>query len=95
MAENSESIGSGAVSKTPNGRKAKAEYGKMSFRLPVDHERTLRYASLMLETVPNATCSPQAMVEEAVNRYIDSLRKRGLEFHEAILPSKAVKPTPS
>ena len=88
MAENSESINSTPAGKGNGGRKAKTEYGKMSFRLPVDHERALRYASLMLEKTPNAASTPQAMVEDAVSRYIELLRKKGVEFHESILPVK-------
>lgn len=87
MTENSESSNNSLSGKGNGGRKAKTEYGKATFRLPVDHERALRYASLMLERTPNAATSSQAMVEDAVSRYIELLRKK-IEFPDSILPGK-------
>lgn len=87
MTENLESPNSTPVGKGNGGRKVKTEYGKINFRLPADHERALRYASLMLEKTPNAANSSQAMVEDAVSRYIELLRKK-IDFPESILPSK-------
>ena len=88
MAENSESSNGVPLGKGNGGRKAKTEYGKTNFRLPVDHERALRYASIMLEKTPGAVNKPEAMVEDAVSRYIELLRKKGMDFPESILPGK-------
>lgn len=59
----------------------------MSFRLPIDHERALRYAQLMLEKVPNAISDPHEMVTDAISKYIQMLRtKQGVDFPESIFP---------
>jgi len=88
MAENSESSTNATLSKRNSGRKAKVEYGKTNYRIPVDHERALRYAALMSEKTPNAISKPEDMVVDAVARYIEMLRKKGMDFPEAILPVK-------
>ncbi|WP_152560043.1 hypothetical protein [Hymenobacter sp. IS2118] len=88
MAENSESSTNAPLSKSSSGRKAKVEYGKTNYRIPVDHERALRYAALMSEKTPNAISKPEDMVVDAVARYIEMLRKKGMDFPEAILPVK-------
>lgn len=88
MAENSESSTVAPFGKSNSGRKAKIEYGKTNFRIPVDHERALRYAALMSEKTPNAISKAEDMVIDAVARYIELLRKKGMDFPEAILPVK-------
>lgn len=88
MADNPESSPNAPLGKSNSGRKAKVEYGKTNFRIPVDHERALRYAALMSEKTPNAISKPEDMVIDAVSRYIELLRKKGMDFPEAILPVK-------
>lgn len=88
MAENSESSTGAPVGKGNSGRKAKIEYGKINFRIPADYERALRYAALMSEKTPNAISKAEDMVVDAVGRYIEMLRKKGMEFPDAIFPTK-------
>ena len=88
MTENSESSNDAPSGKGNSGRKAKAEYGKTNFRILADHERALRYASLMNEKTPGAISTPEAMVQDAVSKYIEMLRKKGTDFPDSILPGK-------
>lgn len=76
----------GARKKRKGAANVKSVYGKNNFRLPAPYERALRYISLLLEITPQPV-SVQELIEDAVVRHVEYLRKKGIEIPEAILPT--------
>lgn len=80
------------VGKSPKvakgGKGGKGPYGKINFRLLLDHEHAFRLASVLLERTGDPISTLQLMLDEAVGRYIDYLQARkGIDF-QGIVPKK-------
>jgi hypothetical protein len=73
--------------KGKNAPKAKPTFGKTAFKLPVTLERALRYVAFLQEDSPNLPSTAQEILEDAVTRHIEYLKKKGIVFPEAILPA--------
>ncbi|MDQ2770748.1 MAG: hypothetical protein M3Y54_09625 [Bacteroidota bacterium] len=66
----------------------KSGYAKTSVRLLIDHDHALRLASVLLERMGEPIHTIQAMVDEAMSRYMDFLQiKKGIDF-QGIVPKK-------
>ena len=52
------------------------KYSSTNYRIAEKQERLLRYAELYLETRGEAIHTPQQMIEDAVAKYIELLRKK-------------------
>ena len=67
---------------------AKSAYAKTSVRLLIDHDHALRLASVLLERLGEPVHTIQAMVDEAMSRYMDFLQiKKNIDF-QGIVPKK-------
>jgi hypothetical protein len=67
----------------------KTLYGKLSFRLLIDHEHALRIASVQLERKGEEIYTPQQMVDHAMERYLDYLQVKKDVDLMGIVPKKA------
>ena len=78
--------------KTQSGKKTKPvknAYAKASVKLLIDHDHALRLASVLLERLGEPIHTTQAMVDEAMSRYMDFLQiKKGIDF-QGIVPKKS------
>jgi hypothetical protein len=66
------------VAKVIEGRKTKsgkAPTVKVAFYLPIDIERSLRFASIRLEMAEESVYTLQHMFQDAMKRYVDWLTK--------------------
>jgi len=86
------SAGTPPIVKNPKvakgGKGGKGAYGKINFRLLLDHEHAFRLASVLLERAGDPVSNLQLMLDEAVGRYIDYLQARKSIDFQGIVPKK-------
>jgi hypothetical protein len=67
----------------------KPTFGKQSFHLPAAYDQALRGVVLLSEDDAKGPKSAQQIINDAIGRHLDYLRKQSFVFPEAILSPNA------